>query len=62
MDAVTFLEQLATQAHYRNEVNELISKQSENIQNAFKQNDAGLLRKQVSAQEIFADKTGVVQN
>jgi hypothetical protein len=61
MNTVTFLEQLANHAHFRHEVNELISQQPKSVQNAFMMNNGQQLKQQISDKTFFADKVGVVE-
>jgi hypothetical protein len=55
MNAVTFLEQLANHTHHGAAINELISKQSDEIKKAFLANDTESLKRQISGVECCAN-------
>jgi len=61
MDTVKFLEQLAQNAHYRIELDELINDQPNEIKEAFRTNNPEMLKKQLGDVEYLANPSDVVQ-
>lgn len=62
MHTLTLLEKLATHAHYRIPVQDMISEQTPQIQIAFQTNDSSLLKTELgSSPTQLADRTTVVQ-
>lgn len=61
MNILMFLEHLASNAHHRIAIKELVSDQPNEIKEAFLTNNVALLRKQIGDTEKLADKSAVVQ-
>jgi len=61
MDIVKFLEQLASNAHYRVNMMNLVGNLPEKIKNAFLMNDTESLKKQISDNDYFANESYVVK-
>jgi hemerythrin-like domain-containing protein len=59
MDIVTFLEKMANKTHHSSEINDLISKQSSQIQKVFLENNADILKKEISNVRHYTDNVAV---
>ena len=61
MDTVNFLEQLAYNTFYGEEAHRLIAKQSNEIQKAFLENDAEILKNRFPNVAYLATGNGVIE-